>query len=104
MVLCGDEVVRVFAPTAAIKARELYLTLFHSAGMGRSICLVDAWMDWEYFVSPPVEWERVYAIMKPNGKVSSLHRTLQSAEKTLRSYLAPSFEFNLTIREMIMEW
>ena len=100
VVLCGGEIVRIFAPTAAAKARDLYHALFRS-GMGRSVSLVEAWMEWEYFVSPPCERETVYMTVTPGGRKFNLHRTLQQAERGAAWEFAPK---GLTIRSVTMEW
>jgi hypothetical protein len=100
VVLCGGEIVRVFAPTATRKAWDLYHSLFR-AGMRRDVAVVEAWMGWEYFVSPPVEAETVWMTVTPNGRKFYLHRTLQQAECFAESEYAPK---GLTIRSVTMEW
>jgi hypothetical protein len=98
VVLSGSEIVGIYGSWS--KAREMYNCLIR-AGIWNAR-LAEWFMHWDYFVSPPVAWERVYAIMLPNGKVYSLHRTMESAQKLVKDVFIDCPE--PMIREMIMEW
>lgn len=99
VVFCGGEIVRIFAPTATAKARDLYHTLFRS-GMGRSVELVEIWMNWEYFISPPCEWETVYVNSSPVSK-TGFYRTRELAEL---GALRENYPAEITTRTVVMEW
>ena len=97
VIFCENEVVGIFMDHR--KARAEYMRLF---SMGILTNLVDRYMEWTYFVSPPVAWESVYAIVLPNGKVYSFHRTMESAQQLVKDVFIDCPE--PMIREMIMEW